>query len=237
MNLILSYIDLDVDDVYVNSLLKIMIEDKRLLREYFKLLLSRLSSLTPRQQLRVLDYILYISNKNEMGLTSLKIQCSPREVVYSITLLSLNPRIVSLYKALKICDKKLEILNKFINNLEDIILNPKLIDFLREKINGEGFDKAHLELLILLEFALKLRNEGYHVELNDFYGDLLLDTNASFEEQMKIRDQIIEEYKKKYDVDVSAEVGDVFGMVDSVDKIKEYMRKVLDVGGGRKQSI
>ena len=231
MNLILSYIDLDIDDVYASSLLKIMIEDKRLLREHLELLLSRLSSLTPRQQLRVLDYILYISDKNEMGLTSLKIQCSPREVVYSITLLSLNPRIVSLYEALKICDKKLKILNKFINNLEDIILNPKLIDFLREKINGEGFDKAHLELLILLEFALKLRNEGYHVELNDFYGDLLLDTNASFEEQMKIRDQIIEEYKKKYNVDVSAEVGDVFGMIDSVDRIKEYMRKVLDVGG------
>ena len=124
-----------------------------------------------------------------MGLTSLKIQCSPREVVYSITLLSLNPRIVSLYNALKICDKKLKILNKFTKNLENIILNHKLIDFLREKINGEGFDKAHLELLILLEFALKLRNEGYHVELNDFYGDLLLDTNANFEEQMKIRDQ------------------------------------------------
>jgi len=75
------------------------------------------------------------------------------------------------------------------------------------------------------------------VELNDFYGDLLLDTNASFEEQMKIRNQVIEEYKEKYNVDVSAEVGDVFGMIDSVDKIKEYMRKVLDVGGGRKQRL
>lgn len=223
-----------MDDVYVNSLLKIMIEDRRLLREHFELLLSRLSSLTPRQQLRVLDYILYISNECEMGLPPLKIQCSPEEVVYSITLLSLNPNIVRLYKDLKICNKKLEILNKFTNNLEDIILDPKIVDFLREKINGEGFDRAHLELLILLEFALKLRNKGYHVKLDEFYGDLLLDTNASFEEQIKVRDQIIEEYKREYNVDVSTEVGDVFGMVDSVDKIKEYMRKVLEAGGGRK---
>ncbi|BDC17361.1 hypothetical protein HS5_02510 [Acidianus sp. HS-5] len=55
MDNLLPLVDLDIDDHYINPLLKIMLQKERLLRENTGLFLSRFSYLSPSQQLRVLD--------------------------------------------------------------------------------------------------------------------------------------------------------------------------------------
>ncbi|BDB99585.1 hypothetical protein [Saccharolobus caldissimus] len=189
---LLSLVDLDVDDAYLNPLLKIMLQKGNLLCENIKLLQSKLPCLNTSQQLRVLDYLLFMYKKIKK-FTIPRVPCSFKDVLYSITILSLNPEILKLYEETKVCDEKLSILSKFVNNLEDVILDSRLIDFMRKSVSDNGLDEAHLDLLILLEFILRLRREGYYARLSYFYGELILDTNADF--STRLRDEVVDEYK------------------------------------------
>lgn len=220
---LLSLVDLDVDDTYLNPLLKIMLQGENLLRENIELLLSKLPYLNTSQQLRVLDYLFFMYKK--VKFTIPRVPCSFKDALYSITILSLNPEMLRLYKETKICDEKLTILSKFVNSLEDVILDSKLIDFMRKSVSENGLEEAHLDLVILLEFILRLRREGYYAKLSYFYGELLLDTNADFSARLKIRDKIVDEYKG-YGIDVSKGADYVFGIADAVKGLEEYLRKL-----------
>lgn len=85
-----------------------------------------------------------------------------------------------LYEETKICDEKLTILSKFVNSLEDVILDSKLIDFMRKSVSENGLEEAHLDLVILLEFILRLRREGYYAKLSYFTGNYYLTLMRTF---------------------------------------------------------
>lgn len=110
------------------------------------------------------------------------------------------------------------------NSVEDMV-DSKLVDFMRKSVSENGLEEAHLDLVMLLEFALRLRKEGYHARLAYFYGELLLDTDADFLARLKIRDKIVDEYKS-YGIDVSKEADYVFGIIDSKEGLVDYLRKL-----------
>ncbi|BAB65083.1 hypothetical protein [Sulfurisphaera tokodaii] len=230
---LLTFLDLDVDDRIAKANLEIALDDNfssELRIIHINYVIERLKLLTPTQQLRIFDYLLYAMLKTNTDNHQLyNVLKSPKEdsIIYSITLLSIyNWNII--YNLNYFYPAKSHLIEGIIRKLRGKLPDIDVIErFLKEEIEEVGFDNAHLELLLLLDFIGRLRDKGYSVDLKVTYLGIIIDSNAPPEIRKEIRNSVVEDYKRFYNTDVRSFADSLYGMILSLEEFEKYARKVL----------
>ncbi|BDC18591.1 hypothetical protein [Acidianus sp. HS-5] len=89
---------------------------------------------------------------------------------------------------------------------------------MKDEIEDIGYDNTHLELLILLDFMVRLREKGFECSLDYFYPGLWLITDAKEDDLKEIKEEIINEFHK-FNIDVSEYAGRIRSMAMSLEML------------------
>ncbi|AWR98599.1 hypothetical protein [Metallosphaera hakonensis] len=230
---VIKFLDLDVDDRMTKTNLELALSKHSNLKfriAHINYVVDRFHLLTATQQLRALDYLIYVAQKIDTEpyklYNKLKVK-GDDSVIYSITLVSIyfwdlvlsidyfNPR-------------KYNLLYRIFRKLGHKLPGIDPIErFLKMEIEEVGFNNAHLELLLLLDFIARLRTKGYSADLKATYMGLIIDSNAPPDIQREIKVEMIEDYERLYKTDIRSFVEPIYGMIMSLKDFESYTHKIL----------